>query len=430
MSGKTELQIFEDSPPQMAAESAVFQDVHPTTALDGTSEKIEFVIQGSDTEYLDLNDTLLSLRVQLCKQDGTKFVAADADQPVPSNYFMNALFSNVTLTLNDTHIEGGSEIYPYKATIESIFNFSEDAKRIQLLPAGYSDEEDERKKWGKDSVEFELVGSLRLDFFNQPRYLIPGVSVRIVLTRTKDHFALHLPKNTAMDPKFAFKTKLTSALLYVRRVKVTPFVEKGHSHGFKTKNAIYPYSRTKTVMFSVPTGTTSFFKENLFSTALLPKFIIVGMVHGNAYGGALDQEPFKFQHFNVSHISLHRDGQSIPYKRAYNPVFPNQAAGQQTKLFADVYVRSMLQNTQILNNNTSNGVEYKDFYENGYTFFTFNLAPDFDFIQTQVPRDANLRLDMQFGQALTHPINVIAYAIYDAKLQITRDRNIILDACV
>ena len=61
MSGKTELRIFDDCPPQVVAESAIFQDVHPVTAIDGTSTIIDFKINGSTTEYLDLNDTLLSI---------------------------------------------------------------------------------------------------------------------------------------------------------------------------------------------------------------------------------------------------------------------------------------------------------------------------------------------------------------------------------
>ena len=37
----------------------------------------------------------------------------------------------------------------------------------------------ERAKWVGDSVPFELVGALRLDFLQQSKYLIPGVSVGI-----------------------------------------------------------------------------------------------------------------------------------------------------------------------------------------------------------------------------------------------------------
>jgi len=42
MSGKSELIIFEDIPPQVVVESAAFQDLHPSSALDDNSPKIDF----------------------------------------------------------------------------------------------------------------------------------------------------------------------------------------------------------------------------------------------------------------------------------------------------------------------------------------------------------------------------------------------------
>ena len=49
--------------------------------------------------------------------------------------------------MNDIQIEGGSNIYPYKSTVECAMNFNDDTKRIQLLPAGVSSDENERAKW-------------------------------------------------------------------------------------------------------------------------------------------------------------------------------------------------------------------------------------------------------------------------------------------
>ena len=48
--------------------------------------------------------------------------------------------------------------------------------------------------------------------------------------------------------------------------------------------------------------------------------------------------------------------------------------------------------------------------------------------QVQQARDANLRLEMHFNETVPHAINVIAYGIFDAKIQITGDLRIITDA--
>ena len=96
-------------------------------------------------------------------------------------------------------------------------------------------------------------------------------------------FSLEVPNGTKDDGSQSFKVVITQCILYVRRVKVNPSVEIGHKVGLANKNAIYPYTRTKIVNYTVPSGTQSYFKENLFSTGLLPKFIVIGMGHTEAY---------------------------------------------------------------------------------------------------------------------------------------------------
>ena len=66
-----------------------------------------------------------------------------------------------------------------------------------------------------------------------------------------------------------------------------------------------------------------------------------------------------------------------------------------------------------------------DFKSGKYSFFTFNLTPDFDINQTQIPRDGNLRLEVKFTGALSHAINVIVYGLFDTHIGITKDRDIV-----
>lgn len=423
MSGKSELRIFDEMPPQIVVESAHFQDIYPQSSVDLDTSDITFCIAGSQTQYLDLNDTLLSMKVSVRRSDGAVFTTADAVRPVPTNYFMNALFSDATLTLNDTQIEGGSSMYPYKSTIESILNFGISAAHSQLLTAGVAEEETERAKWVGDSGVFELVGALRLDFFNQPKYLIPGVNVRINLVRSQDSFSLDWPSTTQFDASLTFKVKIVSCVLYVRRVAVHPAVLFGHTTGLAKKNAIYPYNRTKLITYTIPKESFNFFKENLFSTAILPKFFVVGMVDSNAFTGKLQSSPFKFQHFNMSTMTLYRDGQSVPYKKGYEVKLSGN-----TKLSSDAYVRSILQNTGIFNKNIDNFIQLSDFTKGGFALYTFNLTPDFDMNQVQQVRDSNLRLDIRFTAKTTTSINVIVYGIFDAVVQVTKDRTIIKDS--
>lgn len=412
ISGKSELRLFDEAAPQAVIDSAIFMDVNPTTSLLENSDHIEFVISGSDTEYLDLNDSFLCVRLKVTTADNKVLPATSAN--VPCNFFLNGLFRDVTLTFNDTIIEGGNHLYPYKSTIDAIFNFDRAAKAIQLRAMGFDDNIANRKAWIAESHRLELVGSLRLDFFNQPKYLLPGVNVKVSLQTSQSKFSIIKGSGNP-------KVKLESVKLYVRRVKVNPSVIVGHNRGLEKRNAVYPYNRGQVISYTVSQGSMSHFKDNLFSNSLLPKFVIVGFVSSQGFSGTnIEADPFKFEHFNVNSVGLFRDGQSLPYRELYEPDF-------QHNLYTREYVKSIIQGTQHLNTNVNNGIGMEAFARGGYTFFTFNLTPDFDYNQRQMPRDGNLRLEVKFASPLEKSINVIVYGIFDAQLQITKDRKIICD---
>ena len=61
---KTELCIFDSALPQVVVDSTNFEEIYPINALEGSSD-IQFNIIGSNTDYLDLNDTLLSVTVKV-----------------------------------------------------------------------------------------------------------------------------------------------------------------------------------------------------------------------------------------------------------------------------------------------------------------------------------------------------------------------------
>ena len=415
MSGKTELKIFDDHPPQVVIEAGYFEDVYPKAATESTT--IEFEVPSSNVDYMDLNDTLLSLQVKVVKADGTALT--DKDKPVPSDYFMHSLFSDVSLALNDTTIEGGSGIYPYKAVIESELNFNSETKQTQLAMAGHETAVTKRKAWVALSKVLEMIGPLRLDFLNQPKYLLPGVKVRIILTKANSNFSLTYAQGDTEPDDNVWKVQITKAILYVRRVKVHPAITKAHSIGLQTKNALYPYTRTKVVSSVVPTGSSTFFHDNLFSSHVLPKIVVIGLVKGISFSGTVKHRALFFGNYGVSRVELLRNGQSIPYRTGYICDF----AGE---IFNDVYLRSIYQSMNSLNTNNGCGITI-DKFKNGSTFFVFNLTPDFDLKERQTVRDSNIRLDLSFKKPLTEAINVVAYACYDATLQITANGEIIRD---
>lgn len=408
MSGKSELALFDANLPQVCVESGRFVEICPTTSLSENSNSIEFHIRASETEYLDLNDTFLYLQLKVTAADGKNL--ASTSTATPSNFFMNSLFSDVTLSLNDIVVEGGQHLYPYKATFEDLFNFDKGSKEEQLYLMGNDDDKDRRKNWIAGSALCELTGALRLDFFNQPKYLLPGVGAKILLQRSKDKFAI-------LNPGGNPRIKILAAKLTVRRVKVDDGVIIGHNKALREKNATYSYDRKQVVSYSIGQGSLSHYKDGLFSRSLLPKFVIVGFVGTDGFNGIGTGDCFSFQPFDVCSVGLYRDGQSVPYSRLYEPKFPEACV--------EAYFKSIVHCPQHFNKNRSSAIPFNLYKNGGYTFFTFNLTPDFDFHVPQLPRDSNLCLEVKFRTPLAQSINVIVYGVFDYELQITKDRKII-----
>lgn len=399
---KSELCIFDKAPPQVVIENGSFEEIYPINSITGPDENdVEFVIQGSESHYLDLNDTLLSIQLKVVDENG-KALAKDANV-YPSNYLLHSLFKDVILKLNGTQIEGGNNTYAQKAVFENILNYSQDTTKTFLTSVGYYQTVVERKSLIAESKTVDLCGSLLLDFFNQPKYLIPGVNVHLRLQRNSSEFCLH------GKGKIVFK----QAKLLVRRVKVVPSVLTGHSIGLKRQNAVYPIRKTRLMKYSLGEGLMDFYKDQLFGDMRLPKFVLVTFQKTAALNGSFDEESTEFTNADVGNISISRNSD---YKETYNVNF---AANE----YMTAYVTSIIRNMGLLNKNMNNGITSLKF-RNSTPFFTFVLAPDFDIDQKQIAQQGNLRLDIKFTKALTVPINILVYGVFDSEVQISGSHEI------
>jgi len=167
---KSELALFDPPMVQVTMERACWVDVHPIATLDGEGP-VEFSVVGPQDEYLDLNDTSLYVKFKITKADGNN-LAAD-NKPIIANLGLAALFSDVSLTLNDTVVEGGHYLYPYKSMMSAVLQFDDSVLETQMRAAGYQDTVTTRQAWIAESKSMELMGAMQLDMFCQSRYLFP-----------------------------------------------------------------------------------------------------------------------------------------------------------------------------------------------------------------------------------------------------------------
>ena len=162
------------------------------------------MIPGTGDAYLDLANTFLLIRAKVVRGVGTDLAA---DTPVaPVNNWLHSLFSQVDVYLNDTIVTPSSNTYPFRAYVDTVLSYGDEAKNTQLTSqlwykdtAGHMDATtvdggntglNERRRYIAESRIVDMMGRLHVDLFLQDRFLLNGVSVKIRLVRSKDASSL------------------------------------------------------------------------------------------------------------------------------------------------------------------------------------------------------------------------------------------------
>lgn len=419
-----ELDLFSAPMTQLSIEDKKYQECQPLSALNDNSP-IEFFIPGDGEKYLDLNDTMLHLRVKITERDGSD-IPPDAGVAL-INYPLNTIFSQCDVILGDRLISQSSATHPYRAMIETLLNFSEDTLKSQfsaglfykdtagamdsiVINNGPNKGIKQRAVFTAESREVDLLGPLHADIFFCERLLLNSVDLRIKLIRNSDAFSLMGTR----DSQFALK--ITSASLFVKKVTVSPAVRLGHAAALMKGNALYPLSRVSVKTYSIPENSRICNQENLFLGAM-PKYVVLGMVHHDAFTGRRDLSPFNFRHNDVEYLALCQDGRQVPAK-AFQPQFDR---GNSVREFYHMFSATgrHLKDLPL-------SIDRREFNE-GYALFAFNLEPSEDADALSPVSNGNLRLEMRFRVPLPQTTTLIVYACYDSILEIDSKRQVLVD---
>ena len=429
---KSELDIFTIPPTQTSVEKGSLIPYQPIASItDGGP--VEFYIPGAGDEYIDLAQTQLYIRAKITNADGSNLAA---DAPVgPVNLFLHSLFSQVDVSLNERLITASTPTYPYRAMIETLLSYGHDAKHSQLSSALYfkdtagnmdvvnptiADDADpnvglkSRYEFTQRSRVVDMIGRIHSDIFFQNKYLLNGVNMKIKLIRSKNEFCL-----VSSEQVPDYRVHILEATLFVRRMKLSPSIQLGHSRALERGNAKYPVRRVLCKMMSVPAGNMTLTQDHVFLGSL-PNRIVIGCVDNTAFNGSFTRNPFNFEHYNVTSVAIHVDGEQIPSK-PLRPTFQGPSRN---------YVRAyhtLFSGTNKMFEDQGNEISRSD-YGNGYTLYAFDLTPDLTCGgHFNLQKQGNLRLEINFGQALARTINVIVYAEFENIIEIDRARNIVFD---
>ena len=107
---KSELNLFSVPPTQVTVEKSKFIDYYLVSTLSEDSTPIEFLIPGNGEDYLvDPSRIQLYIKAKIRAADGDDIVE-DA-QVGPDNLFLQSLFSQVNVSLNDKLITPSATTY-------------------------------------------------------------------------------------------------------------------------------------------------------------------------------------------------------------------------------------------------------------------------------------------------------------------------------
>ena len=133
----TEFHIYVRKPKQSSTVQTNETIYRPIASVDQTD--IEFVIPGDSDTYVDL-DMKLFVKGKLQTEDNTDLPETDYTAVV--NNLLHSLFSQCTIYLNGTQITQARDLYPYRAYIETLSTYGNDADaRTSRCPSGCSTKE-------------------------------------------------------------------------------------------------------------------------------------------------------------------------------------------------------------------------------------------------------------------------------------------------
>ena len=469
---KNEVDLFRVPPTQQSLERGRWIDYAPLSSVENPNSAITFLIAGTD-EYIDLSKTILTVTGKITKKDGTsKLDGNDQSNVAPVNNFLHSLFRQVDVYLNGKQVTPAMGTYAYRSYIETLLNYDVSAKQSQFSSALYYKdtatqmEETGTLEWSSQAVNYRTAGATEADrqnasvkvyapptgnagfakrhqfIKNGNRFVLSGpifsdmtdrlllnmMDLKVVLNRSSDAFSLmEIGNSPAIEPK----VQLTDVVLKVRKVKVDQSVSEGVERMLKQTPALYPIRRVECKILTIPANLPNVRQDNIFS-GIIPNSFVVGLVHVDASTGEYDKNPYNFQHFGVTSVSLTANGQEIPFK-LLTLKYPEDANGEinptkDTELDFDEAYNTLFSGTGKIYSNAGLDITRED-YPGGYALYAFDLTPDMcksaDYFNA-VQR-GSLTLALTFGSSHKHAIGMVCYGDFENIIRIDAERNAIYD---
>lgn len=419
------LDLFATPETKTSALSSSTIEINPTR--DPGNTQVDFCVETTKFNYLDLANTRIHVQCKVLKEDGTKLSDdVDSVKVMPISNFFGALFSIVQISLGNHDIQYNSN-YSLTSYMENLLSYGLGCKKTIMQSSlwieddtGPVDTADITEAMAADikkrialiagSKTIDMIGKLNSSFMNQDRLLPPGVPLRIRLTLNDPSFLL---QHTVVDQNTKYKVVIDKCSLIAPQIEVHPSIVAAHNAYLTAGHTMkFVLNKVDTQMFSIAAGQQNA-RISVSINQQKPKRAFFAFVSHEARSGSYITNPYNFKHFNLSSAVLDVDGQPRPSK----PILVNFGENMYTQLFYNLAAV-----TGKGGSDEDNGIT-RDKFAKGYTILAFDLTPDqCEGGGVHLIENSSITLDLTFRDALTTTIGVFCYLERDDLLEIDQQR--------
>ncbi|XP_046338236.2 uncharacterized protein F54H12.2-like [Haliotis rufescens] len=405
---------------QTSVQKHYFVNVRPLSQIND-STPLEFHVSNSGGDYVDLKRTRLHLNVKVTQTDGTAL--AEDENVAPVNLFLQSLFSQVTVYLQNQLVSSTNNHYAYKSMMKTLLEYGAEAKTTQLTAQLFykdvaeqnSDLESSdvtgsinggmssRASYIADSKVLTMSGPIYEDIFDMNRYLLNEVDLTLKMYRSNHKFCL-----MSSVTEHEFKIQILDAYLQVCKVKVNPALILAHNTLFEKTNALYPYTKNEVKVTSIPTTQQTHCIDNV-SNPVANRYV-VGLVDSSSLNGSYTGNPFNFKSSMLKKMTLYIDGVSVP--------------GQPTEADDVACYVNMLDGMGLWKENKGNAITRSEFLL-GNALFVFDIdkmCADSEYLN--LVKSGSVRLELEFKWPLITTLSCVVLTQRNSIIEIDQARNV------
>ena len=340
------------------------------------------------------------------------------------NSFNQALFKDVNVQMNEHSVTQNANLeYAHKVYLSQLMSYKQNVQTSHLdteiwdLDEIHEKNDIETNAWKRrrdlctENGEFDFCMQVPTELHCIPGIIIDNVNYRFAFYRTDPNFAL-LAKD--LEPTGSYQIDIREFKLTARYMRPIASLHNQIQARLRSRNTVCDFVRTDLVSRQILPTVTNFEFGNCFPSAQLPDQVFMFLVDSDAKNGALNKDPFYFEHCDMNYIVLQFNGNNIP-AMPYTPDFANKLIARE--------LRGLYDNVNVLYRNESLVINRERFLK-GFTLMAWDLNPDLcgGGHWNHKPLQGSISVKINFKAARDYNITCCLMGIYRDKLVVTTDR--------